>query len=86
MTVPVAPRFPAARFLVNLALVTAFVLGVTSVGFYASLVLYLTAHMLYLGVRPVVLVVAVAVGVGAAFWLGFEYLLRVPVPTGWAWG
>jgi hypothetical protein len=86
MNAPVAPRFLAARFLVNVALVTAFVFGVTSLGFYPSLVLYLTAHMLYLGVRPVVLVVLVALGVGAAFWLGFEYLLRVPVPTGWFWG
>jgi hypothetical protein len=85
MNTPVA-RFPAARFLANLGLVTAFVFGVTSVGFYVSLVLYLTAHMLYLGVRPVVRVALVAVGVGAAFWLGFEHLLRVPVPTGWVWG
>jgi len=74
-----------ARLGANIALLVAFAAGVTTAGFYPTLVVYLAAHMSYLGVRPFWLVGAVALGVTAAFYALFDIALAVPVPRGTLW-
>lgn len=74
-----------ARLGGSVALLVAFAAGVTTAGFYPALVVYLAAHMAYLGVRPYWLVAAVACGVVAVFYGLFDIALAVPVPRGTLW-
>jgi hypothetical protein len=74
-----------ARLTGSVALLVGFASGVTTFGFYAALIVYLAAHMAYLGVRPYALVAAVAVGMAAVFYALFDIALAVPVPRGSFW-
>ena len=72
----------APRVLISIALIVGFAVLVPILGFFTATVVYLIAHMLYLGIRPWWKPVAATAGVLAVLYVLFEYLLRVDLPGG----
>lgn len=72
----------AARAGTNAGLILLFAAGVMQLGFYPAVVFYLIAHMLFLGVRPAWLTLAVAAGAAIVFYGVFDWGLGIPVPRG----
>ena len=72
----------APRVLISLALIVAYIVLVPVLGFFTATLVYLVAHMTYLGIRPLWKPVATTVGVLAVLYVLFEFLLRVDLPGG----
>jgi hypothetical protein len=68
------------RTVTNIGLILAYVVAAPILGLFASTGIYLTLHMLFLGVRPVGLVLAIAAGAVAIMYAFFGLLLGVNMP------
>lgn len=68
------------RTAVNIGLIIAYVIVVPHLGLFTTTGIYLTLHMLFLGIRPVGLAVAVAVGAVAVMYGFFGILLGINMP------
>ncbi len=73
------PPFEWSRVLINVALVTGLVLAAPVLGLFTSAALYLLAHMLYLGIRPLWLAVLIAAGCTLVLYGFFGGLLGVSI-------
>lgn len=71
------------RSVVNIALVLTYAVLVPIVGLFASTGGYLIVHMLYLGVRPIPLVLGIAAGSVFVMYLFFGLLLGVQLNGTW---
>lgn len=68
---------------VNIALILGFAGLVPIVGLFTTTCGYLVAHMLFLGVRPLALVLGVSAGATAVMYGFFGYLLGVEMNGAW---
>ena len=64
------------------SLILGFVILAPILGLFAAAAVFLTAHMLTLGVRPFLLALASGIGVAAVLYLFFGWLLGVSMPDG----
>jgi hypothetical protein len=74
------PPFEWSRVLINIGLVTGLVLAAPVLGLFTSAALYLMAHMLFLGVRPLWLAALIAGGATLVLYAFFGGLLGVSIP------
>ena len=76
-----APR-ATTRVVASVVLILGFVILAPILGLFAAAAVFLTAHMLTLGVRPFLLALASGIGVAAVLYLFFGWLLGVSMPDG----
>lgn len=70
------------RVVISVALIVTYAAAVPWLGFFSATLVYLIAHMTYLGIRPLWKPVAATAGVLAVLYGLFEFLLRVDLPGG----
>jgi hypothetical protein len=70
------------RVLVSIGFLTGFALLLPVLGFFVTATLFLTTHMLFLGIRSPVIVVIVCASLLGVAWVLFERFLGVPLPHG----
>lgn len=71
------------RTVISIALILAYAGLVPVVGLFTTTGAYLAVHMLYLGVRPVPLVLCITAGAVAVMYGFFGYLLGVEMNGAW---
>jgi hypothetical protein len=59
-----------------------YIFGLSVLGYYVATPIALVAFFIFLGIRKVVTLVALSLGVSLAVWYGFGILLRVVLPVG----
>lgn len=70
------------RVLVSVGFLAGFALLLPILGFFVAAALFLTTHMLFLGIRSPVTVIVVCVSLLGVAWTLFERFLGVPLPHG----
>ena len=81
------PRGRAAiRVIVTVLLLSLYAVVLDSVGFVITTVVFLLAELLLIGVRRVVLLVLVPLGVSLGLFYLFRVFLEVPLPVSGLWG
>ena len=68
------------RTVINIGLIITYVIIVPNLGLFTTTGIYLTVHMLFLGVRPIGLALAVAVGAVVVMYGFFGLLLGINMP------
>ena len=68
------------RIVINIGLIIAYVIIVPNLGLFTTTGIYLAIHMLFLGVRPIALALAVAVGAVVVMYGFFGLLLGINMP------
>ncbi len=68
------------RLMINVGLIVAYLCFVPILGLFTTTGIYLTLHMLYLGIRPLSLAMAVAAGGVLVLYGFFGLLLGISMP------
>lgn len=68
--------------LVSIAVLGAYGLAITYLGFFVSTFAYLVGHMAFLGIRKVHVLLGIAVGTLTVFYVVMEVLLGAGLPRG----
>lgn len=79
---PIVPDNPA-KIIINVVLITALIIAAPIVGLFVSAAVYLLAHMIYLGIRPLWLSLFCALGGTAIIYAFFGLALGVSIPRVW---
>lgn len=70
------------RVLISIGFLVGFALLLPVLGFFPAAVLFLTTHMLFLGIRSPLTIIVVCVALLGIAWVLFQRFLGVPLPHG----